>query len=194
MGSPVYSIAVSSDGALVGCGRGSGDIAIMRAQGQEWIGNANAHLGVADVPVRGLAFDAASRLLLSGGDDNHVALLDAAAMARRRPDSALRNTHLERFSAHRGWVTSVSTCPDPRKRVLVTTSWDATVKLWDYSTHILLRTYKEHTDSVFASAFAPDGQFFATVGVDANIALYTPKLPSDTAAGGEALVAVEKGK
>jgi WD40 repeat protein len=58
--------------------------------------------------------------------------------------------------------------------VALSTSWDSTVKLWDYRTHTLLHQYKEHTDSVFASAFAPgDGRFFATAGADAQLVLYT---------------------
>merc|ERR1711974_345752 len=54
--------------------------------------------------------------------------------------------------------------------------WDGAVKLWDYCTQALLHTYKDHTDSVFAAAFAPgDGRFFASVGVDAQIVLYVAK-------------------
>jgi len=173
---PIYSLAASGDGRLLGCGRGSGEISVMRLEGHEWVGNVSAHMGGQAAPVRALVFDSASRLLLSGGDDNHVCLVDAASWARQRPEGVARSPHMERFSAHRMWVTSVSTCPDPSRRVVVTTSWDATVKLWDYCTHTLLCSYKEHADSVFASAFAPvHGRFFVTAGVDAAVALYVAK-------------------
>lgn len=174
--SPIYSLAVSPDGSLLGCGRGSGIISVMRLESQEWAGDVNAHSGERTTTVRALTFDAQSRLLLSGGDDSHFCLFDAETWARRRNQGSRRCSQLERFSAHRGWVTSVSACPDPTQRVAVTTSWDGKVKLWDYSTHALLQTYQDHTDSVFGSAFAPnDGRFFVTVGVDAKLAMYVAK-------------------
>lgn len=172
---PVYSLAVSPDGSLLGCGGASGKVSVMRLDGQEWAGDVSAHSSERAGPVRAMAFDAQSRLLLSGGDDNHVCLFDAHVWARRRSHGARRCSQLERFSAHRGWVTSVSTCPDPAQRAVVTTSWDATVKLWDYCTHTLLQAYKDHTDGVFASAFSPDGRFFVSAGVDAMLALYVGK-------------------
>jgi len=182
--SPVYSLAVSDDGRLLGCGRCSGDVSVMRVAGRDWAGDVRAHYGEgSSIPVRALAFDPHSKLLLSGGDDHHVGLLDARGWARPRADgeAAARMPQLERFSAHRGWVTSVNFCPDTTHRLALTTSWDATVKLWDYSTHGLLHTYKEHKDSVFGAAFQPSGaagiggKFFVTVGADALIALYARK-------------------
>lgn len=183
----VFSLAMSGDGLLLGCGRGNGIISVMRLEDQEWVSHVHAHRGEHAVPVRGLTFDASSRLLLSGGDDHHACLLDAAALARPRPDGSVASPQLERFSAHRGWVTSCSACPDPMRRLLVTTSWDNAVKLWDYRAQALVRTYKEHTDSVMACAFQPSkGKFFATVGVDAHIVLHVAKEQS------QALVPVEK--
>merc|ERR1719382_431610 len=37
--SPIYSIAASSDGRLLGCGRSSGAISVMRLDGHEWVGD-----------------------------------------------------------------------------------------------------------------------------------------------------------
>lgn len=184
----IYSLALSADGRLLGCGRGSGEVSIMRLEDQQWVGSVSAHQAEAASPVRALSFDAASRLLLSGGDDSHVCLLDAAALARRRQGAAslgagVPGAKLERFSAHRSWVTSMSVCPEHSRRVVVTTSWDSTVKLWDYRTQRLLRTYSEHSDSVFATAFQPDdGHFFVSAGADAQVALYVVKEPANEAA------------
>jgi WD40 repeat protein len=73
------------------------------------------------------------------------------------------------------------------RRILVTTSWDSTVKLWDYRAQALVRTYKEHTDSVMACAFQPSqGRFFVTVGCDARVVLHVAQEQS------QALVPVEK--
>merc|ERR1712070_379146 len=119
------------------------------------------------------------KLLLSGGDDQHVCVLNAAAWARRRsPEEGSRVPQIERFPAHTGWVTSINIGPDPQQRVALTTSWDGTVKLWDYGTHALLGQFKEHSDSVWDSAFSPrpaESSFFATVGADAVLCLYVAK-------------------
>jgi len=178
--SPVFSLAVS-EGQFIGCGRGSGSISILRLDGYDWAGDINAHHGEKPTsPVRALSFDAAGKLLLSGGDDQHICVLNAAAWARTRGagESTARVPQIERFSAHKGWVTSLSICPDPSQRLAVSTSWDGTVKLWDYGTHSLLCNYKEpHSDSVFASAFSPFGgrSFFVTVGADAQLTMYAAK-------------------
>jgi len=172
--SPVFSLAVSRDGRLLGCGRGSGDLSVMQLDSREWTADVNAHQGETDRPVRALAFDPASRLLLSGGDDNHVCVFDAAAWARPDSPGETRWPQLERFAAHRNWVSAASVCPDVHQRVMLTTSYDGTAKLWDFSTHSVLRIYKEHTDAILAGAFARRGrgQFFATAGMDAQIIIY----------------------
>lgn len=177
---PVYSLAVSDDGGLVGCGRSSGGVGLFRLDTCAWAGSeARAHRGVTTLsPVRALTFASNSRLLISGGDDHHVCLFDAGAWARQTRSergAACPPPRIERFSAHSGWVTSVSSCPDPSRHVLLTTSWDTTTKLWDIRTHALLHTFKDHKDSALASAFAPSGRFFATAGSDAQLVLYTAK-------------------
>lgn len=178
----IYSLALSADGRLLSCGRGSGDVGLLRLEDQTWVADLNAHRAESAAPVRALGFDATSRLLLSGGDDSHVCVMDAATLVKNHP-ATVDAPKLERFAAHRGWVTSLGVCPDPARKVLLTTSWDATVKLWDYRTHRLLRTYREHTESVFACAFQPvDGHFFVSAGADANVALYTAKGSADETA------------
>eukprot|EP00442_Polarella_glacialis_P036794 CAMPEP_0115154956 /NCGR_PEP_ID=MMETSP0227-20121206/67604_1 /TAXON_ID=89957 /ORGANISM="Polarella glacialis, Strain CCMP 1383" /LENGTH=380 /DNA_ID=CAMNT_0002565933 /DNA_START=112 /DNA_END=1255 /DNA_ORIENTATION=- len=174
--SPIYSLAASRDGRLLGCGRASGGISVLRLETREWVGDVQAHLADSSAPVRALSFDHGSRLLLSGGDDSHVCMVDAAGWARQSSAASRGRPQLERFPAHKGWVTSVSACPDPLRPVVVTTSSDAGVKLWDYRTRSLICSYQDHTDCVFASAFAPvDGRFFVTAGADAMLGLYVAK-------------------
>lgn len=175
--SPVYSLAISGDGRLLGAGRGSGDLAVMRLETRQWCGGVSAHRGEKPTPVRGVVFDASSKLLLSGGDDNHLCMLDAASWARRPVAGESRWPMVERLPAHRGWVSSVSVCPDPKQHVVVTTSWDKTVKLWDHRSNKMLRSYTEHSDAVTCSAFAAvdGGRFFATAGADAQLVVYVAK-------------------
>lgn len=181
--SPIYSLAVSSDGNFLGVGRASGAISVF--QKLELMGNIDAHIGEEVVPVRALCFDQSSKLLLSGGDDHHVCLLDAAGWGQQGLGRGPKRPQIERFSAHTSWVTAVRACPDPLRPVLVSTGWDKEVKLWDYRTHELLQSFSQHTDCVLDAAFAPsNGRYFVTVGADAVIALYTSKheaTPSDAA-------------
>jgi len=169
----VYSLAVSSDGKMLACGRGSGDLSVMALGTSRWIGHVRAHHGVASSPVRALSFHS-NATLLSGGDDNHVCELNVAEWAAQCQPGEARTPHLERFSAHRGWITSLIV--SPVDGTIVTTSWDSTVKLWNGSTHAHIGSFK-HTDSVWGSAFA-EGGHFVTVGADSQISLYTPKEPA----------------
>lgn len=185
--SPVYSLDISPDGRLLGCGRGSGDVSLMKlptgGEQPHFLSDVNSHRGETSasrpaegaMPVRGLCFDPASRLLLSGGDDNHVCVFDAAAWARPRAQDETRWPQLERFAAHRGWVSFTGVCPDPRQRTVVSASWDGTVKIWDYSTHAVLRTYKEHKDCVLAGAMSSldGGKLFVTAGADAQLCVFS---------------------
>lgn len=176
--SPIFSLAADPSGRFIGCGRANGSLGIFRIDTMDFTPDIFAHHGEGLVPVRGLAFDASGKLLLSGGDDNHVCVLNAAAWARRRTSEEAKVPQIERFPAHSGWVTSISIGPDAQHRVALTTSWDGTVKLWDYGTHALLGQFKEHHDSVWDCAFSPrpaEASFFATVGADAVLALYVAK-------------------
>eukprot|EP00929_Paragymnodinium_shiwhaense_P069145 TRINITY_DN34882_c0_g1_i1.p1 TRINITY_DN34882_c0_g1~~TRINITY_DN34882_c0_g1_i1.p1 ORF type:complete len:385 (-),score=57.70 TRINITY_DN34882_c0_g1_i1:109-1263(-) len=172
--SPIFSLAVSPDGKLVGCGRGSGDVSVMHVRTQKWAEDVSVHQGEVEKPVRGLCFDPVSRLLLGGGDDNHVSILDAADWARPQHNGESRWPQLERFSAHRSSISSTVACPDSRHRLVLTTSWDGTVKLWDYSTHAMVRSYKEHSSAVQTAAWArrDKGGHFVTAGTDGHIQVY----------------------
>jgi len=186
--SPISSLALSNDGKLLGCGRVNGEVGIMWLDTLEWCGHVRAHFGQSSARVRGLTFDPDSRFLLSGGDDNNVSVLNAERWTRRIKNSNAPKPVpvLERIAGHRGWVTSLSTCPDPRQRFVLTTSMDRTVRLWDYTNHRLIKPPPEvkrggaedreraHTAEVMDAAWAPtDGSFYVTVGSDAQLVLYT---------------------
>jgi len=205
--SPISSLALSNDGKLLGCGRVNGEVGVMFLDNLEWCGHVRAHFSQSSARVRGLAFDPSSRFLLSGGDDHHLGVLNIEHWARPIKGSAPKQPPvLERLAGHRGWVTSLSACPDPRQRFMLSTSMDRTVRLWDYSHHTMMKLPAEvkrsgaedreraHTSEVMDAAWAPgDGSFYVTVGSDALMALYTltadakekmaiPTIPLDTIA------------
>eukprot|EP00928_Gymnodinium_smaydae_P087066 TRINITY_DN71409_c0_g1_i1.p1 TRINITY_DN71409_c0_g1~~TRINITY_DN71409_c0_g1_i1.p1 ORF type:complete len:379 (+),score=76.17 TRINITY_DN71409_c0_g1_i1:136-1272(+) len=177
--SAILSLAISPDAQLLGCGRASGDVCVMRLDTRTWAGDVSAHRSYsATTPVRALSFDASSRFLLSGGDDSHFCVLDAETWARSGSDE-LRWPQLERLPAHRKWVSSLAACPDlPQQFMVLTTSWDKTAKLWDLRTQAVQRTYEDHNGCITASAFTRSAsQHFVTASSDGQLSVYLPKEP-----------------
>jgi WD40 repeat protein len=65
------------------------------------------------------------------------------------------------------WVVVFS----PDERLLASTSWDGTVRLWDLSARREMATLRGHSGGVWAAAFSPDGQRLATGGAGAQVAV-----------------------
>lgn len=166
----ISSLCVSHDRELLACGRDSGYVGLLRLSTFSWVtADVQAHMRGT---VRSLSFDWRSRFLLSGGDDQNVCLMDAGHWS-----SLSRKPCVERFLAHKRRVTSLKVSPDVRDQLVVSTSWDGLVKLWDYRTQRLLNTFDEHDQcGVYSTAFAPvDGRFFVTTGGDAKLCLFARK-------------------
>ncbi|MDF5738747.1 MULTISPECIES: WD40 repeat domain-containing protein [unclassified Nostoc] len=56
--------------------------------------------------------------------------------------------------------------------MLVSGSWDQTIKIWQLETGELLHTLKGHRDRVYAIALSPDGQIIASASADKTIKLW----------------------
>ncbi|MEH2125748.1 WD40 repeat domain-containing protein [Nostoc sp.] len=57
-------------------------------------------------------------------------------------------------------------------KLLVSGSWDQTIKVWQLETGELLHTLKGHRDRVYAIALSPDGQIIASGSADKTIKLW----------------------
>ncbi|MBR8837880.1 MAG: hypothetical protein DSM106950_28715 [Stigonema ocellatum SAG 48.90 = DSM 106950] len=79
---------------------------------------------------------------------------------------------LHNFKGHSGWVWALAFAPNGE--VLVSTSADRTVKLWNVRTRRggILESFEEHTSSVRTVAFSWDGQFFATASEDEQVIVW----------------------
>jgi WD40 repeat protein len=82
---------------------------------------------------------------------------------------------LRTLVGHTDRVTSVAFAPNAN--ILVSGSWDKTIKMWDTGTGRMLRTLSGHTASVSSVAYSPNGRLLASGGWDEFVMLW------DTASG-----------
>src|SRR5258708_430325 len=73
-------------------------------------------------------------------------------------------------SGHTSTVTSVAFSPDGT--LMVSGSFDKTLKLWRVSDGALLRTFTGHTAEVKSVAFSPDGATVASGSYDQTVKLW----------------------
>jgi WD40 repeat protein len=118
--------------------------------------------------IYSLAFSPDGKTLACPRDDNTLALLEAATgKVLRKLDGHRRADDLPPVNSQ---VTAVAYSPDGR--LLASSSWDRTVKLWDPATGQERATLLGHTHSVGAVAFAPDGRKLASAGWDHTLRLW----------------------
>ncbi|MGJ3250694.1 MAG: protein kinase domain-containing protein [Elainellaceae cyanobacterium] len=87
------------------------------------------------------------------------------------PIQAWQNVRLLRtLSDHRDQVRAIALTPD--SQLLVSGSYDSTIKLWSMPRGILQSTLTEHSNRVTAVAVSPDGQLLATGSFDRTIKLW----------------------
>jgi WD40 repeat protein len=70
---------------------------------------------------------------------------------------------------HNDVVTGAAFSPDGKR--LLTSSWDATARLWDAASGTLLLTLP-HDQPIYATAFSPDGASIATAGADGKARVF----------------------
>ena len=86
-----------------------------------------------------------------------VCLLGSFRAEAQRPDLLVQTGHSNK-------VDSIAFSPDGK--LLASSSWDNTIKLWDVARGSELRTFTGHSWIVHGVAFSPDGKLLASGSFD----------------------------
>jgi WD40 repeat protein len=101
------------------------------------------------------------------------ALVPGSAVSVLPSSTPVSPSHLaQTLTGHTDEVWGVAFRPDGR--LLATTSFDKTARLWNPATGDCLRTLTGHTDGVLGVAFSPDGYLLATTSFDKTARLWNP--------------------
>ncbi|KAH9824000.1 WD40-repeat-containing domain protein [Melampsora americana] len=114
------------------------------------------------------------------GDDVYVAQNGFVAQRIDLKTGSVKGT----FKGHAGPVTSIAICdmhtPQGLRKLLITGSWDKTVKVWDIETQIQLSSSGAHQDFVKSVEMIQGLGLFASGSTDRDILLWDIKTAVDT--------------
>ena len=155
------SVSYSPDGKLLAVGNGRGTLAIWDVQGERQLHT----LKVNSTMCSAVAFSPDGNILASAnrgrGPDN-VKLWDVTT-----------GQLLVTLASHTSPVSDVMDVAfSPDGKVLASAGYDATLRVWDATTHEELVVLDGHNERVWAVAFSPDGKVLASGGSDQNIRLW----------------------
>ena len=157
--SPVYSVAISRDGATVAAGLGNGQVELWEMERGTSIGT----LEHSRMWVTAVAFSPDGRSLAAGSEDQIIKVWDVETQA------PVATWEVAKMGNGLG-STLVDFSPDGT--MLVSGFDDGTVRLWDVPTQTEVATLEGHSDGVEAVAFAPDGQTVASGSFDKTVRLW----------------------
>ncbi|NXC60406.1 CORO7 protein, partial [Aleadryas rufinucha] len=106
-----------------------------------------------------------------------VAGEDARIRLWRIPEGGLQETLKEPEAILRGHTEKIYSIRfhPMASDLLVSSSYDMTVRIWELSAGREVLCLQGHTDQIFSMAWSPDGKKLATVSKDGRIRLYEPR-------------------
>ena len=159
MASPVYSVAISPDGATLAAGLGNGQVELWEME----TGTSMGTLEHGYLWITSVAFSPDGNTLASGSEDQTIKLWDVETQA------PVATWEVAKKGNGLG-STLVDFSPDGT--MLVSGFDDGTVRLWDVATQTEVATLEGHSDGVEAVAFSPDGQTVASGSFDKTVRLW----------------------
>eukprot|EP01083_Nonionella_stella_P131565 399794_1 len=115
--------------------------------------------------VLSVAFSADNRQIVSGSRDKTINLWNTLGQCKFTIDNTAAGAHTE-------WVSCVRFSPNVSNPVIVSASWDHTVRVWNVTNCTLRTTLTGHTGYINAVTVSPDGSLCASGGKDGTAMLW----------------------
>ena len=169
------TLAFSPDGSMLASGSRDNTIRLWDVETHDVLHTITEH----EDDVWTVAFSPDGKTLASGGGDT-VSLWDVATAERQQtfvkpidPETIVEDSEASEGDAPAedpANATSIVFSPDGA--ILVSGSYDATIRLWDIGTGEQLETFEGHTYSITSVAVSPDGDTIASGSVDGTVLLW----------------------
>lgn len=106
--------------------------------------------------VLSVAFSPDNRQIASGGRDNHIKIWNTVGECKFTVEQ----------NQHSDWVSCVKFYQDAKTPIVVSASWDRTIKVWDNQNMTLKHTFVGHTSQINSLDMAPKTFYLASGGRD----------------------------
>jgi serine/threonine-protein kinase len=163
--SRVFALAVSPDGTTLAVAGEAGVISLHDVSTGRQIGSFTGHQS----GVESLAFSPDGAILASAGWDHTVRLWDRES---KKGIAVLRGLERHvlcvRFSPD-GKLVAAS---EGQSGVPHTQQMPCQIRIWDTYSHMEVRNFPAHFNSIFALAFSPDGKTLASGSMDQTVSLW----------------------
>lgn len=106
--------------------------------------------------VLAVAFSPDNRQIASGGRDKNLKIWNTVGECKFTVEQ----------NAHTDWVSAVKFYQDTKNPIVVSASWDKTIKVWDNQTMSLKHTFVGHKAQINSLDMAPKTSYLASGGKD----------------------------